>query len=72
MEHAGDRIKENLEYAKGQARDSFGKVFNQGSQQEEHATDRAKAQANESLTGAKEEIGSMPDAAANAGAKGKK
>jgi uncharacterized protein YjbJ (UPF0337 family) len=30
MEHAGDRIKENLEYAKGQARDTFGKVLNQG------------------------------------------
>jgi uncharacterized protein YjbJ (UPF0337 family) len=30
MEHAGDRIKENLEYAKGQARDAFGKVYHQG------------------------------------------
>ncbi|WP_280272959.1 hypothetical protein [Nocardia wallacei] len=29
MEHAGDRIKENLEYAKGQAKDAFGKVFHQ-------------------------------------------
>ncbi|KAE8384270.1 hypothetical protein BDV23DRAFT_167145 [Aspergillus alliaceus] len=31
MEHAGDRIKENLEYAKGQAKDAFGKVFHQES-----------------------------------------
>jgi hypothetical protein len=30
MEHAGDRIKENLEYAKGQAKEAFGKVYSQG------------------------------------------
>jgi hypothetical protein len=30
-EHAGDRIKENLEYAKGQAKDAFGKTFHQSS-----------------------------------------
>ncbi|KAF9974322.1 hypothetical protein BGZ73_002278 [Actinomortierella ambigua] len=45
MEHAGDRIKENLEYAKGQAKEAFGKVYHQDSLHGEGATDKARAQA---------------------------
>ncbi|KAL3448409.1 hypothetical protein BJX65DRAFT_307269 [Aspergillus insuetus] len=69
MEHAGDRIKENLEYAKGQAKESFGKVFSQDSQYRENATGTAKAQADESLTEAKP--ASMADGAAGSDAKAK-
>ncbi|KAF9347039.1 hypothetical protein BGX26_001444, partial [Mortierella sp. AD094] len=43
MEHAGERIKENLEYAKGQAREAFGKVFHQEGSHGESAADEAMA-----------------------------
>ncbi|KAJ0418833.1 hypothetical protein BJY00DRAFT_314510 [Aspergillus carlsbadensis] len=70
MEGAGDRIRENLEYAKGQAREAYGKVFNQDSSYNSgNPTEGAKAQAKEGLSAGKQEIGSMPDAATKPGAK---
>jgi len=53
MEHAGDRIKENLEYAKGQAKDAFGKVFHEDRQH----------QADEDMTKGKQQMSSMADEA---------
>ncbi|KAF9950303.1 hypothetical protein BGZ72_007999 [Mortierella alpina] len=53
MEHAGDRIKENLEYARGQAKDAFGKVFH----------DDRQRQADEAMAKGKQQSSSMADEA---------
>jgi len=62
MEHAGDRIKENLEYARGQAKDAFGKVFHQESRDKD-TEEKAKAQANRGITEGKQQMSSMADEA---------
>ncbi|KAI8319887.1 hypothetical protein GQ54DRAFT_299017 [Martensiomyces pterosporus] len=61
MEHAGERIKENLEYAKGQAKEAFGKVFHQESLRDEGAADKAKAKADKAATKGKQQMSSMTD-----------
>ncbi|KAJ1963462.1 hypothetical protein GGI12_002047 [Dipsacomyces acuminosporus] len=66
MEHAGERIKENLEYAKGQAKEAFGKVFHQDSLTGEGTADKAKAQAEGTVTKGKQQMSSMANEAQGA------